>query len=266
MKGCVVITGAGGLLGRAMAAAFARDGRDVVLADIDSSKLADSVAAVEREGRAALAVVTDVSDASAMDSLAIAAWDRFGRIDRLCLNAGLAILKPFAEQTRADWDMVMGVQWGGVLNGVLSFLPRLIEQGGDRHILIVSSMSGVGRADLRQLNAPYVAAKFASAGLAETMAPAMEEHGIGVSLLCPGMTVADPAAMAGKSWPMPSATWYQDNLLNAAQVADEVMAGIAERRLYIFPHRAGRQEVIDRHVRLMEGFDQAERTSPPIAS
>lgn len=266
MKGCTVITGAGGLLGRAMAIAFAKEGRDVVLADIDPAKLADSVAAVAREGRAALPIVTDVSDPAAMDALAAAAWHRFRRVDRLCLNAGLAILKPFAEQTREDWDKVMGVQFGGVLNGILSFLPRLIEQGGDRHVLIVSSMSGVGRADLRQLNAPYVTAKFASAGLAETMAPAMQEHGIGVSLLCPGMTVADPAAMAGKSWPMPSAAWYQDNLLNAEQVADEVMTGIAERRFYIFPHRAGRQEVIDRHARLMEGFDQAERTSPEVSN
>jgi NAD(P)-dependent dehydrogenase (short-subunit alcohol dehydrogenase family) len=264
MSGCAVITGAGGLLGRAMAVAFAREGRDIVLADIDATKLAGAVQAVEREGRLAHAVVTDVSDPAAMDRLAEEAWTRLGRVDRLCLNAGLAILKPFPELTRADWDKVMGVQWNGVLNGVLSFVPRLIEQGGDRHIVIVSSMSGVGRADLRQLNAPYVTAKFACAGLAETMGPALAEHGIGVSLLCPGMTVANPEAMKGTTWPMASAAWYQDNLLDSDQVAAEVMAGIAEKRFYIFPHRAGRQEVLDRHARLMEGFDQAEKTSPPL--
>lgn len=264
-KGCAVITGAGGLLGRAMATAFAREGRGVVLADIDADKLQASVDAVVREGGTPHAVVTDVSDGAAMDRLAEAAWARFGRVDLLCLNAGLVALKPFADLRREDWDRIMGVQWNGVLNGVLSFLPRLIEQGGDRHVLIVSSMSGVGRADLRQLNAPYVVAKFACAGLAETMAPAMAEHGIGVSLLCPGMTAADPETWKEKAfWPTPSAAWYKDNLLDAEQVAAEVIAGIAEKRFYIFPHRAGRQEVLDRHARLMEGFDQADATSPPL--
>lgn len=263
MSGCVVITGGGGLLGRAMAVAFAREGRDIVLADIDAQKLAESARAVEAEGQQALTVITDVSDAAAMEALAEAAWQRFGRVDRLCLNAGLAVLKPFTALTRADWDRVMGVQWEGVLNGVLAFLPRLIAQGGDRHILVVSSMSGVGRADLRQLNAPYVVAKFASAGLAEVMGPALAQEGIGVSLLCPGMTVADPAAMRDVEWPMPSAAWYKDNLLDAEQVATEVIAGIAERRFYIFPHHAGREEVLGRHARLMEGFDQATRAADP---
>lgn len=264
VTGCVVITGGGGLLGRAMGVAFAREGRDVVLADVDAAKLAESVSAVEEAGQTAHAVLTDVSDPAGMAALAEEAWARFGRVDRLVLNAGFAVLKPFVQLTREDWDKVLGVQWGGVLNGILAFLPRLVDQGGDRHIVVVSSMSGVGRADLRQLNAPYVVAKFACAGLVEVMAPSLAEDGIGVSLLCPGMTVADPAAMKGKSWPMPSAAWYEGNLLDAGQVAAEVIAGIAENRLHIFPHRAGRQEVIDRHARLMDGFDAAEKTSPPL--
>src|SRR5690606_27480085 len=101
-------------------------------------------------------------------------------------------------------------------------------------------------------------------GMAEVMAPAMERHGIDVSVLCPGMTVADPAAMKGKEWPMPSAAWYEDNLLDAEQCAAEVIAGIREKRLHIFPHRAGRQEVLDRHARLMVDFDSAEKTSPAM--
>jgi len=262
MTGCAVITGGGGLLGRAMAVAFAREGRAIVLADIDEGKLAETAALVEAEGCRALAVRTDVSDQAAMIALADLAFEAFGRVDRIVLNAGAARLKKFVDLVREDWDAVMGVQWNGVLNGILAFLPRLVAQGGDRHIVVVSSMSGVGRADLRQLNAPYVVAKFACAGLVEVMAPSLAEEGIGTSLLCPGMTVADPAAMKGVQWPMASAAWYQDNLLDSSQVAAEVLAGIAENRLYIFPHRAGRQEVIDRHQALMHGFDQAERTSP----
>ena len=159
---------------------------------------------------------------------------------------------------------MLGVQFGGVLNGVLTFLPRLIAQGGDRHIVVTSSMSGVGRADLRSLNAPYVVAKFAATGLVEVMAPSLEPHGIGVSVLCPGMTVADPDVPRDGIWKMPSAAGYQNNLLDENEVAAEVLAGISERRLHIFPHRAGREEVLGRHARLMAGFDQAEKTSPPL--
>jgi NAD(P)-dependent dehydrogenase (short-subunit alcohol dehydrogenase family) len=262
--GCAVITGGGGLLGRGMARAFAKAGMDIVLADIDTEKLVDGVAEIESLGRRVLAVATDVSDAAELKRLAGAAFGQFGRVDLLCLNAGLAILKPFEELSRADWDKVMGVQFGGVLDGVYAFLPRLIAQPGESHIVVTASMSGVGRADLRGLNAPYVVAKFASVGLVEVMAPSLAPHGIGVSVLCPGMTVADPAAMRDGPWKMASAAWYEHNLLDADQVADEVLAGVREKRLYIFTHRAGREEVLGRHARLMEGFDQAERTSPPL--
>ncbi len=260
LRQCAVITGGGGLLGRAMATAFARQGMNVVVADINPALLKLSVEAIQEAGGEALAVETDVGNAEAMEALAAAAYDRFGQVNRLCLNAGKAMLKPFEQLTRADWDAVMGPQWNGVLNGILAFLPRLIEQGGDRHIVLTSSMSGVGRADLRTLNAPYVVAKFATVGLTEVMAPSLEKLGIGTSVLCPGFAVANPESHT--SFSMPSAEWYKDNLLNAGQVADEVLKGIEEKRLYIFTHRSGREEVLGRHERLMQGFDQADRTAP----
>jgi NAD(P)-dependent dehydrogenase (short-subunit alcohol dehydrogenase family) len=262
--GCAVITGGGGLLGRAMARAFAREGMDVVIADIADEPMAAAVADVEALGRAAIAVRTDVSRAEDMDALAEAAWARFGRVNLLCLNAGRSILKPVLELTRADWDAVLGAQFHGVMNGIHSFLPRLAAQGGERHIVVTSSMSGVGRADMRSLNAPYVTAKFAVVGLTEVMAPPLAEQGIGMSVLCPGMTVADPEAMRGREWPMASAAFYAGNLLDGDQVAAEVVHGVREGRLHIFPHRVGRDEVLGRHALLMKGFDQAERTSPPM--
>ncbi|HUD92683.1 SDR family NAD(P)-dependent oxidoreductase [Sphingobium sp.] len=270
---CAVITGGAGLLGKAMASAFAVEGFDILLADIDGHRLELVAEGLRARGIQVLTQVTDVASAAALDALRDAALTQFGRVNRLCLNAGLAIPKPFEALTRDDWDKVLGVQFHGVLNGILSFLPQLIAQGEsrnavdrNRHIIIVSSMSGVGRADLRPINAPYVVAKHATVGLTEVMAPTMERHGIGVSVLCPGMTVADPTAMQGKIWPMASAAWYENNLLDADQVAAEMMAGIAEKRLHIFPHRLGRQEVIDRHAHLMADFDSAERTSPPITT
>jgi len=262
---CAVITGGGGLLGRGMARTFARAGMHVVVADLDPDAAAAAAREVEALGRRALAVPTDVTDPQSVEDLASAAYQAFGGVHLLCLNAGVAQLKPLEELTLEDWSKVLSVQLWGVIHGVHAFLPRLLEQEGERHIVATSSMSGVGRADLRTLNAPYVTAKFAVVGLVETMAPALAPHGIGVSVLCPGMTVADPEAMrAAPIWAMPSARWYEHNLLTADQVAEEVLRGVEEQRLHIFPHRAGRAEVEQRHDRLMEAFVQAERTSPPL--
>jgi NAD(P)-dependent dehydrogenase (short-subunit alcohol dehydrogenase family) len=259
---CAVITGAGGLLGRSMARAFAEEGMNVVIADINESAAAATADEVKSIGTAGVPIRTDVTDPASMEELADQAFREFGAVHVLCLNAGAAVLKPFIELTRADWEQVLSVQFDGVLNGILAFLPRLLEQGGDRHIINTSSMSGVGRADLRALNAPYVTAKFAVVGLTEVMAAPLAQYGIGVSVLCPGYTVADPAGVS--SFAMPSAAWYEHNLLTPAQVATEVVHAIRQGRLYIFPHRAGRGEVEDRHQRLIEGFDQAARTSPPV--
>ena len=212
-SGCVVITGGGGLLGRGLALAFARRGANVVVADLNSAAaeaVAAEVAAVP--GTRGLAVTADVADRASMDALADAAYDAFGPVRVLCNNAGIAVLRPFAQLTPEDWNRVLGVQLQGVLNGTYAFLPRLIAQPERSHIVNTSSMSGVGRADLRVTNAPYVTAKFAVAGLTEVMRPALAEHNIGVSVLCPGFTRADPENV--RSFPLPSADWYRDNILS----------------------------------------------------
>jgi NAD(P)-dependent dehydrogenase (short-subunit alcohol dehydrogenase family) len=265
-SGCVVVTGGGGLLGRGLALAFARRGASVVVADINRTT-AEAVAAevTTLPGARGLAVTADVTDRASMDALAAAAADAFGAVRVLCNNAGTAIVKPFAELTAQDWRRVLDIQLWGVLNGTYAFLPRLIAQPERSHIVNTSSMSGVGRADLRAGNAPYVAAKFAVTGLSEVMRPALAEHDIGVSVLCPGFTRADPASSI-TSFPLPSADWYRDNLLSPDQVAEETITGILEDRSHIFPHRAGRQEVTDRHRLLLRAFDQAGRTSPPLTS
>jgi NAD(P)-dependent dehydrogenase (short-subunit alcohol dehydrogenase family) len=262
-RGCVVITGGGGLLGRGLALAFARRGAAVVVADVNGAAAAAVAAEVDAiRGAKGLAVTADVTDRASTDALADAAFDTFGVVSVLCNNAGLAILRPFPELTEQDWDRVLGVQLRGVLNGTYAFLPRLIAQPERSHIVNTSSMSGVGRADLRLTNAPYVTAKFAVAGLSEVMRPALAEHNIGVSVLCPGFTRADPGNVT--VFPLPSADWYRDNLLSPGEVAEETITGIMEDRLHIFPHRAGRQEIIDRHDLLLGAFDQAERTAPPL--
>lgn len=255
--GCVVITGGGGLLGRALSLGFAARGAAVVVADLDLA----AAQAVAKEIRSttrtpAIPVQTDVGDPASMQMLAEVAVAEFDQVRVLCNNAGRVILNSIDQLTHEDWRSVLDVQLFGVINGVQAFLPHLRADPERSHILNTASMSGVGKADLRLRNAPYVTAKFAVVGLSETLRPALAGHNIGVSVLCPGYTVADPGSVG--QFKLLSAAWYRDNLLTPAQVATETLHGIDEDRLHIFPHHAGRQEVVERHELLMRGFDQAE--------
>jgi len=256
-----VITGGGGLLGRGIALTLARAGMDIVVSDLNAetaSRVAEEVIAL---GRRALPVATDVADPRALEALADRAYDTFGKVNLLCNNAGVALIKAYDQLTLEDWNRVLGINLMGVVQGIHSFLPRMKAQGGPRHIVNVSSMSGVGLASLRPLNAIYVTAKFAVVGLTETLAPLLAEEGIGVSVLCPGMTVADPGEPL--TYPMASAQWYRDNLLDPFQVAEEMLRAVERNSLHIFPHRAGLAEVEQRQALLLKSFHQAEGSVPP---
>jgi NAD(P)-dependent dehydrogenase (short-subunit alcohol dehydrogenase family) len=261
--GVSVITGGGGLLGRGLALAFAQQGMDIAVSDLNLEAAERVAAEVAALGRRAIAVATNVADPASVAALAERAWAEFGKVNLLCNNAGIALLRPYEQLTLADWNRVLGINLTGVIHGVQAFLPRMIAQGGHRHILNTASMSGVGLGDLRQLNAPYVTAKFAVVGLSETLAPTLAKHEIGVSVLCPGMTVKDPTQPL--AFTMPSAEWYKHNLLSALEVARETVHGIEQNRLHIFPHRAGLGEVEERHARILEDFRQSGETSPPLS-
>jgi NAD(P)-dependent dehydrogenase (short-subunit alcohol dehydrogenase family) len=241
------------MLGRSMALAFAAAGMNVVVADVReeaAQRVADEVAA---KGVGALAVATDVADLASVTALADRAYGEFGAVNLLCNNAGRNLFKPLWELSAGEWQDTLSSHLGGVVNGVLAFLPRLMEQGGERHIVNTSSMSGVGLGSLRPTHVPYVAAKFAIAGMSEAMAPALAPHGIGVSVLCPGWVSADavPEVLA------PSAAFYKDDVLDPAHVGPIVLRGVQEGRLHIFTHPTGVAEVEQRHELLLRGFAQA---------
>jgi NAD(P)-dependent dehydrogenase (short-subunit alcohol dehydrogenase family) len=123
-------------------------------------------------------------------------------------------------------------------------------------------MSGVGRADLRVGNAPYVTAKFAVTGLSEVMRPALAEHNIGVSVLCPGFTRADP----GTSRPFRCRAPTGTETTCCRRTRSRRRRSRALRRTGCTSSRTarGRQEVIDRHHLLLQAFEAAALTSPPL--
>jgi NAD(P)-dependent dehydrogenase (short-subunit alcohol dehydrogenase family) len=180
-----VITGAASGIGRGLARQAAREGMRVVLADVETDALDEAVRDVAALGGEAIGVRTDVSLETDVQALAAATWDRFGAVHLLCNNAGVFQAGVVWQRTQADWDWVMGVNLWGILHGIRAFVPRLLDEGGDAHIVNTASMAGMMTV---AYSGPYVVSKFAAAALTECLAHDLRAQGssIGVSCLVPG--------------------------------------------------------------------------------
>ncbi len=180
----VVVTGAASGIGRATALAFARAGARVHLVDIDGaglSRVTDEMAGLGHRG---MAHVLDCSRCEDMDRLADEVYEMEGRTDVLHNNAGVCLGGAAGELTMEDWRWITDVNYWGVVNGIHAFLPRMIGQGGNAHIVNTASMAGlVGLPYV----APYCATKFAVVGLSEALSAELAIHDIRVTAICTGM-------------------------------------------------------------------------------
>ena len=186
LKGRVaVITGAGSGMGRSMALSLAREGVDIVVADIEPEWAGKVKAEIETLGREAIVVRTDVSDAASVNQLADQAFDRFGKVDILINNAGVTLV-PFRavwETSLADFQWVLKVNLYGVIHGIHAFVPRMRAQPGDKHIVNTSSLAGIVTVPGAS---PYVASKVAVTGLSDTIREELAADNFGVTVLLPG--------------------------------------------------------------------------------
>ena len=137
-----VVTGAASGIGLALAERFARDGLDVVLADVEEGALARAADRVGALGVKTLTVPTDVSDNQAVEALAAVAVERFGAVHVVCNNAGVSSgADPWFGPLSA-WSWVLGVNLWGVIHGIRAFLPILLDQG-EGHIVNTASIAGL---------------------------------------------------------------------------------------------------------------------------
>jgi NAD(P)-dependent dehydrogenase (short-subunit alcohol dehydrogenase family) len=198
-----VVTGAArqGGIGRAIAARLLRNGLRVVISDLErpmdthpdyasagQSDLEEAATELGRDGEVA-GIGCDVRDTAQVDALLEATVDRFGRVDVLVNNAGLAIgLAPVTELSDEDWQINLDVMAGGVFRCSRAAARLMVEQGEGGRIITVASQAGlVGQPWL----AAYCAAKFAAIGFTQSLAHEMGRHGITVNAVCPG-TVMTP--------------------------------------------------------------------------
>jgi NAD(P)-dependent dehydrogenase (short-subunit alcohol dehydrogenase family) len=180
-----VVTGAASGIGLGLATRLAAEGMRVVMADVEAPALTVAARHLAAAGADVLSVVTDVSDLAAVEALRDAALERYGAVHLLCNNAGVGGPHgPVWECPPGEWDWVLGVNLGGVINGLRAFMPVLIQQDA-AHVLNTSSVFGVFAGAL----GPYGVSKHAVTALTETLYFNLRAAGathVGVSVLCPG--------------------------------------------------------------------------------
>jgi len=179
------ITGGGSGIGLSIALAFARAGARVMIADLRQDNLDAAEASFADAGLDAPTIgLLDVSDRAAFPAIADRAQAAIGRIDILVCNAGVGINGPIAEATFADWDFGVGVNLGGTINTLQTFLPAMIADGRGGHVVITASQAGLAPAPRNA--AIYGMTKAGLIALCEGMRDEMADHGIGVSAFIPG--------------------------------------------------------------------------------
>ena len=263
-----VVTGAASGIGLGMAQAFAAEGMKLMLADVESEPLQRAVEALAAEGAAVVGVECDVSKASAVEALRDRSLAEFGAVHVLCNNAGVGggSFGALWEAPFDEWEWVMGVNLMGVVYGVRSFVPAMIEGRAPGHVVNTASMAG-----LIHGAGIYGISKHAVVALSEALFSQLgnQQHPIGVSVLCPGwvrtniMTSERNRPEAPR--PAPDAGAAQLELirglmerfvqggLDPLEVGRLVVRAIRDERFYVLTHPHWANMVRNRMETILDG-------------
>jgi NAD(P)-dependent dehydrogenase (short-subunit alcohol dehydrogenase family) len=273
-----VVTGAASGIGRALAACFAGEGMRVVLADVEPDALAAAARELEKTGCEVLAALTDVSRAEQVEALARGALDRFGAVHIVCNNAGVFTGGLSWEAPLSDYEWVMGVNVWGVIHGIRSFVPILLAQGGEGHVVNTASMAALTSMPYAGI---YHMSKHAVLALSECLHHELVLRGsqVRVSALCPELVATRidtaernrPAHLRSEPGAGPERELVHQAIKTGiaggtppARIAERVLDAIREQRFYVLSEDAWRRssEVRCEDVRLARNPTLA----PPVSS
>ena len=257
------ITGGASGIGLGMAKAFTAAGMQVAIGDLREDHLDEAMGYFKGKGKQIRPIILDVTDRDAMARAAEEAEKLFGPIHILCNNAGVNIICPLDQAGFEDWDWLLNVNLGGVINGLVTFIPRLKAHGEGGHIVNTSSIAGIVAGPGTGI---YSATKFAIRGLSESLRCDLAPYNIGVSVLCPG-TVATNLQQSEENRPeryegvADAATRERRSLtgmlfnqvlptgMSSEEVGEKVLKGIRNNDFYILSHPEFREE-------FQESFDE----------
>jgi NAD(P)-dependent dehydrogenase (short-subunit alcohol dehydrogenase family) len=263
------ITGGASGIGLGMAKAFAAAGMQVAIADLRKDHLDEAMGYFKGKGEQIHPIILDVADRDAMARAAEEAEKLFGPIHILCNNAGVNIICPLDQARFEDWDWLINVNLGGVINALVTFIPRFKAHGEGGHIVNTSSIAGIVAGPGTGI---YSATKFAIRGLSESLRYDLAPYNIGVSVLCPG-TVATNLQQSEENRPeryegvTDAATRERRSLtgmlfnqvlptgMSPEEVGEKVLRGIRNNDSYILSHPEFREE-------FQESFDEIIASLP----
>lgn len=226
----VLVTGGGGGIGAGIAEAFVEKGAKVAITDINADY---AHAEAERIGGGTIALAHDVTSLDSWAAVKREVEDRFGAVDVVCNNAGIALaFKPLEEVSPETFDRVMAVNVRGVYNGCLTFIPEM-KARRTGHIVNTSSQNG-------QLPfasfATYCASKFAVTGLSEALRGELAPFGVGVSILYPGLTRSRMSESQAPGLSPEAREALSARMMEPIWLGRAVTRAVEENQLHIITH------------------------------
>ncbi|MFX0102705.1 MAG: SDR family NAD(P)-dependent oxidoreductase [Candidatus Hodarchaeota archaeon] len=267
-----VITGAASGIGLAIANRCAKEGMKVVLADIEEEALNLAEEGIKPIAPITLSIRTDVSKASEVESLAREVFDTLGEVHILCNNAGVTSGGEILMHTLNDWKWVLGVNLMGVVHGILYFLPKMLEQPAESHVINTGSgyslVPGYGA---------YGVSKFGIIAITEMLFNQLKSSKVKVSILMPGLIntqiedaernrpdelrnpTLDPKIQRRKDRKRRFMKKYLATGMAPEQVADIMFDGIRQERLYILTDTGHRNAFVERMNGILNAIDSLPR-------
>ena len=268
------VTGGASGIGLALGRALAKEGMNVMLADIEGDALAAAVAGLCDAGLKNVSCVTcDVADIASVEEAAEATFKAFGAVHVLCNNAGVGGASGIDDISVESWRWVLDVNLMGVLHGVRTFLPHMRSHGQGGHIVNTASMAGLNSG----LGfSAYSASKFAVVNMSEGLAGELAPFDIGVTVVCPGFVrtrISEsnrnrqtrygprPVPAPGSRAAALAATLadLSQNGMDPLVVARRTVAAIRRNELYVFTHTGSewRSELEQRFNNILRAMDTA---------